>query len=145
MKEKEKKEIRILIVEIIVGIIFVGIGLATNFDYYSSLVSSMGFAFAFSAIFQIFRIMYWNSPKHIQEYEERKREAYINSVDERLRSIREKAGYITCLIMAASLCALIFILSFMRVEKWVLFMIALIFLFQIIIWEVVFHGLKKRM
>ena len=142
---KEKKKIGILIVEIIVGIVFVGVGLATDFDYYSSLLFSMGFAFAISATTQIFRIMYWNSPKHVQEYEERKREAHINSVDERLRSIREKAGYITCLIMAVSLCALIFILGLLRVEKWVLFMIALIFLFQIIIWEIIFRRLKKKM
>ena len=142
---KEKKEIGVLIVEVVIGIIFAGVGLTTNFDYYSSLLFSMGFAFALSAVVQILRIMYWASPKHVQEYEERKREAHINSVDERLRSIREKAGYITCIIMAASLCALIFILSLLRVEKWVLFMIALIFLFQIIIWEIVFRRLKKRM
>ena len=142
---KEKKEIGILIVEIIIGIIFAGVGLATSFDYYSSLLFSMGFAFAVSATVQILRIMYWTSPKHVQEYEERKREAHINSIDERLRSIREKAGYVTCLTMAASLCVLIFILSLLRVERWVLLMMVLLFLFQLITWEVVYRRLKRRM
>lgn len=142
---KEVKKMRILIVEAIIGAVIAVIGWNINIDYYMSLVFACGFGLAFSSIVQIIRLIYWNSPKHEQEYEARKQEAHINAVDERKQHIRERAGYITCQIMTVTLPVLLFILALLHVEVWIIWMMLLIFLFQCVVWTIAFRKIEKRM
>ena len=86
------KEKSILVIEIIVGIIACGIGIVVQMDYYSNMIFAMGFGLSFSAAVQIFRIVYWQRPIHQMEYEQKKKEAYINKVDERQQSIWARTG-----------------------------------------------------
>ena len=139
------KEIKILIVEIVVGAIMAGIGFTINIDYYSGLLFAGGFAFSFSAFVQILRLMYWNSPKHKQEYEARKREAHIDSIDERKQFLRAKAGLVTCQVTIILLFILEFILVLLHVEAWIIGLVFSLLIFQWIVWAVVFHTLEKRM
>lgn len=146
---RDVKAIKTLIVEAIIGVIILGIGLSKNMmqnhDYYSTLLISMGFGLATASVVQIIRIIYWNSPKHIQEYEIRKREAHINSVDERQQQLRAKAGYTVYQMTIFLLIAMGVVLSFLHVDAWVIGLIIFILLFMFITWTVAFRRLEKRM
>ncbi len=72
---KEKKP---LIIEIIVGIILIGIGIMTSFDYYSNMIFAMGFGLSFSAVTQLIRMIYWQSSAHQEEYEARKKHSVVS-------------------------------------------------------------------
>lgn len=142
---KEVKKMRVLIIEAVIGVVIAVIGWNINIDYYMSLVFACGFGLSFSSIVQIIRLIYWNSPKHEQEYEARKQEAHINAVDERRQHIRERTGYVTYVIMAITLPALSFILALFHVEAWIIGMVLLIFLFQCVVWTIVFRRIEKQM
>lgn len=142
---KEIKKMRILIVEAIVGAAIAIIGWNINIDYYTSMIFAAGVGLASAAVSQIIRLIYWNSPKHEQEYEARKQEAHINAVDERKQRIRERTGYVTYQIMAVTLLILSFILGLLRAGVWMILMVLFIFLFQCIVWTIVFHRMEKRM
>lgn len=144
MKTDKRTKIT-LIIEAVVGVVIAVIGWNINIDYYSSLIFAAGVGLASGAVSQIIRIIYWTSPKHEQEFEARKQEAHINTVDERKRHIREKAGYITNQITAIVLMILMVILALLHVEAWIIGMVLLIFLFQWIVWTITFHRLEKRM
>ena len=142
---KEVKKMRVLIIEAVVGAVIAVIGWNINIDYYMSLVFAGGFGLSCSSIVQIIRLIYWNSPKHEQEYEARKQEAHINAVDERRQHIRERTGYVTYVVMAITLPILSFILALLHVEAWIIGMVLLIFLFQCVVWTIVFRRIEKRM
>lgn len=144
MKDDKRTKMT-LTVEAVVGVVIAIIGWNSSIDYYSSLIFAAGVGLASGAISQIIRIMYWNSPKHKQEYETRKQEAHINAVDERKRHIREKAGDITNKITMIALMILMVILALLHVKAWIVLMVLAIFLFQWIVWTVAFHRLEKRM
>ncbi len=139
---KEKKP---LIIEIIVGIILIGIGIMTSFDYYSNMIFAMGFGLSFSAVTQLIRMMYWQSSAHQEEYEARKRAAYIDRIDERKQYIRAKAGMISYQIMTIFLLILSFILALIQVRPWIIGMVYLLFILQWVVGVVIFRILEKRM
>lgn len=134
-----------LILETIVGAALIGIGSVTQIDYYSAMVFAMGCGLSFGAIVQIIRILYWQSPKHLDEYEARKRNAHIDSVDERKQYLRMRAGHLTLQIMIVTLLLLDFLLSLLRVEVWVIGMIFMLFVMCWIVWDVTCKVLEKRM
>lgn len=142
---KEVKKMRVLIIEAIVGAVIAVIGWNINIDYYTSLIFAAGVGLAAGSVSQIIRIIYWTSPKHEQEYEARKQEAHINAVDERRQHIRERTGYVTYVVMAITLPVLSFILALFHVEAWIIGMVFLIFLFQCVVWTIVFRRVEKRM
>ncbi len=139
---KEKKP---FIIEILAGIVLVCAGFVIKIDYYSTMIFSMGVGIIFASIVQLLRIIYWQNPKRYTEYEEKKREAHINSVDERKQYLRMKAGHVTYQIMTFSLLILSLILALLRVEAWVIAMIFLLFVFQWLVGIIVFRILEKRM
>lgn len=146
---RDVKAIKILVVEMIIGVIILGIGLSeymiVNHDYYSNLLISMGIGLTAASAAQIIRIIYWNSPKHKQEYEIRKQEAHINSVDERQQQLRAKAGYMVCQMTFILLFVMGVVLTFLHVDTWVIGLIIFILLFMFITWTVAFRRLEKRM
>lgn len=139
---KEKKP---FVIEILVGIGLVCVSFFVKADYYSTMIFSMGVGIMAASIVQIFRITYWQNPKRYAEYEVKKREAHINSVDERKQYLRMKAGHVTYQIMTFSLLILSLILALVRVEVWIIAMIFLLFVLQWLVGVIVFHMLEKRM
>lgn len=139
---KEKKPFAI---EILVGIGLVCVSFFVKADYYSTMIFSMGVGIMVASIVQIFRITYWQNPKRYAEYEVKKREAHINSVDERKQYLRMKAGHVTYQIMTFSLLILSLILALIRAEVWITAMIFLLFVFQWLVGVIVFRILEKRM
>jgi len=134
------------IIEIIIGITFIFVGLSTDIDkYYSIIFCSMGFGLMSSSIVQLMRIYYWQNPKRQKQYEEKKREAYINSVDERKQHLRAKAGHITYQIMTFVLLILSFVLTLLHIQAWVIGMVFVLFLFQYFIGIIVFRILEKQL
>ena len=138
------KDMKPFVIESIAGIILLAIGFLTKIDYYSTLLFSMGFAFIISSITQMIRIGYWKNPKRQDVYEARKREAHINSVDERKQYLRMKAGHITYQIMTILLLFLSLILTLIRTEAWIIAMIFLLFIFQYVVGVIVYRVLEKR-
>ena len=134
-----------LIMEFVVGIILVGVGLGTRFEYYSTLIFAMGCGLAAGSARQIARILYWNHPKHREAYEEKKWEAHINSVDERKQYLQMKAGHISAQIMLFVLLILGFVLALFRAEVWVIGMIFILFVFLCATDIVALRILEKRM
>lgn len=139
---KEKKPFAI---EILVGIGLVCVSFFVKADYYSTMIFSMGVGIMAASIVQIIRITYWQNPKRYAEYEVKKREAHINSVDERKQYLRMKAGHVTYQIMTFSLLILSLILALIRVEVWIMAMIFLLFVLQWLVGVIVFRILEKRM
>jgi len=139
---KEKKPFAI---EILVGIGLVCVSFFVKADYYSTMIFSMGVGIMAASIVQIIRITYWQNPKRYAEYEVKKREAHINSVDERKQYLRMKAGHVTYQIMTFSLLILSLILALIRVEAWIIAMIFLLFVLQWLVGVIVFRILEKRM
>lgn len=139
---KDKKP---FIIDLAIGVVLIVIGLVVQIDYYSIMLFAMGCGLAFGSIAQIVRIVYWQNPKREAEYEEKKQEAHINSVDERKQYIRMKAGHITYQIMTFALLALSFILALLRVEPWVIAMIFLLFVGQWLLGVLVYRRLEKSM
>lgn len=139
---KDKKP---FIIQFVVGVILIGGGLLTQFDYYSTMLFAMGCGLASSSIVQIVRIVYWQNPKRQAEYEEKKQEAHINSIDERKQYLRMKAGYVAYQIMTIFLLLIAFILALFRAETWVIGMIFSLFIFQWVVGTAVYRILEKRM
>ena len=139
---KEKKP---FVIEILVGIGLVCVSFFVKADYYSTMIFSMGVGIMAASIVQIIRITYWQNPKRYAEYEVKKREAHINSVDERKQYLRMKAGHVTYQIMTFSLLILSLILVLIRVEVWIIAMIFLLFVFQWLVGVIVIRILEKRM
>ena len=139
---KEKKP---FVIEILEGIGLVCVSFFVKADYYSTMIFSMGVGIMAASIVQIIRITYWQNPKRYAEYEAKKKEAHINSVDERKQYLRMKAGHVTYQIMTFSLLILSLILALVRVEVWIIAMIFLLFVLQWLIGVIVFHMLEKRM
>lgn len=139
---KEKKPFAI---EILVGIGLVCVSFFVKADYYSTMIFSMGVGITAASIVQIIRITYWQNPKRYAEYEAKKKEAHINSVDERKQYLRMKAGHVTYQIMTFSLLILSLILALIRVEVWIMAMIFLLFVLQWLVGVIVFRILEKRM
>ena len=139
---KEKKP---FVIEILVGIGLVCVSFFVKADYYSTMIFSMGVGIMAASIVQIIRITYWQNPKRYAEYEAKKKEAHINSVDERKQYLRMKAGHVTYQIMTFSLLILSLILALVRVEVWIIAMIFLLFVFQWLVGVIVFRILEKRM
>ena len=139
---KEKKP---FVIEILVGIGLVCVSFFVKADYYSTMIFSMGVGIMAASIVQIIRITYWQNPKRYAEYEAKKKEAHINSVDERKQYLRMKAGHVTYQIMTFSLLILSLILALVRVEVWIIAIIFLLFVLQWLVGVIVFHMLEKRM
>ena len=139
---KEKKP---FVIEILVGIGLVCVSFFVKADYYSTMIFSMGVGIMATSIVQIIRITYWQNPKRYAEYEAKKKEAHINSVDERKQYLRMKAGHVTYQIMTFSLLILSLILALIRVEAWIIAMIFLLFILQWLVGVIAFHMLEKRM
>lgn len=134
-----------LIIEFVTGIILIGAGVGTRIDYYSTLIFAMGVGLAVGSVRQMLHIWYWNRPGRRDEYEIKKREAYINSVDERRRFLQMKAAQISAQIMLVVLLVLDFALALFRAEPWVIGMVFVLFL---LFWGsdvAVFRYLEKKM
>ena len=89
---KDKKP---FIIQFAIGVVLIGGGLILQIDYYSAMLFAMGSGLAFSSIANTIRIVYWQSPRRQDEYERRKQEAHINSIDERKQYLRMKTGHVT--------------------------------------------------
>lgn len=139
---KEKKP---FVIEILAGMGLICVGFLVKIDYYSTMIFSMGVGIMAASIVQIIRIAYWQNPKRYAEYEAKKKEAHINSVDERKQYLRMKAGHVTYQIMTFSLLILSLILALIRVEAWIIAMIFLLFVLQWLAGVIVFRILEKRM
>lgn len=133
-----------IITTLIIGLIFLGTGRAVPSDYYSDFFFFMGIGILSNATVQIFRRIYWKFPKHQAEYEAKKKEDYINSVDERKQYLRMKSGHVTYQIMTFGLIILTLLLTFFRAETWVIVMVFLLFILNWIIGILVFRILEKR-
>ena len=139
------KEKKTFVIDILVGIGLVCVSFFVKADYYSTMIFSMGVGIMAASIVQIIRITYWQNPKRYAEYEAKKKEAHINSVDERKQYLRMKAGHVTYQIMTFSLLILSLILALVRVEVWIIALIFLLFVLQWLVGVIVFHMLEKRM
>lgn len=133
------------IIEIIIGVLLAGVSFIISSDYYSTLLFSLGFAFAFSASIQLARFIYWKNPKRKDAYEAKVKKIRINSIDERKQLLRMKSGHITYQIMTWLLLAISFILALFHIEWWVIAIFFLLFILSWIIGIIVYHRLEKRL
>ena len=140
-----KKELRPYLISLTVGMILVGIGLTTNFGYYSKLILMTGFGLACGEAVHALRLLYWKSPKRHEEYEAKKEEARINSIDERKQFLRMKSDHITYQIMVFVLLFLALALALFRTDSWIIGMVFLLFVFQYVTGIIVFRVLEKRL
>ena len=138
------KNKKLFIFEILISAILIGVSFLVKSNYYLTMFFSMCIGIMVASAVQLIRIIYWENPKRNKEYEEKKQEAHINSVDERKQYLRMKAGHVTYQIMTFSLLILSLILAFIRVEAWVTAMIFLLFIFQWAIGIIVFRVLEKK-
>lgn len=139
------KNMKPFIVEFVIGVILIGISFFVKTDYYSTMIFSMGIGVTAVSAAWIIRKIYWKDPKRQEAYEAKKREAHINSIDERKQYLRMKAGHITYQIMTFLLLLLAFMLSLFRAEAWIIAMIFLLFVFQWLVGFIAYRILEKKM
>lgn len=96
------KNKKLFIFEILISAILIGVSFLVKSNYYLTMFFSMGIGIMVASAVQLIRIIYWENPKRNKEYEEKKQEAHINSVDERKQYLRMKAGHVTYQIMTFS-------------------------------------------
>lgn len=139
------KDMKPLAIEAAAGIILMGISFFVQADYYSAMVFSAGIGIGAASAAQMVRIAYWKSPKRREAYEAKKREAHINSVDERKQYLRMKACHISYQIMALLLLLTTVILALIRAEAWIIAMMFLLLIFQWAVGGGVYRILQKKM
>ncbi len=140
------KNKKTFIIDIIVGILFVGIGLFVfKTGYYSTLFLAMGFGLCFASCVQLFKLYYYEMPKNKEKYENKKKEDYINSIDERKIFLRMKAGSSVYQIMTFVLLIISFILALLRVDTWIIIMIFGLFLLQTALGIIIYNRFQKRL
>lgn len=139
------KENRALVMDLVIGILLIGVGMAMQDEYYSLMAFSGGVGLAFGSMMHLFRSFYWNRPANRTEYERKKQEAYINRVDERKQLLRMKAGHVSAQIMLIVLLLLDLVLALLRVEVWVIGMVAALFLALYVMYYASYYILEKRM
>lgn len=64
------KDMKPFIIEIVFGIILIGVSFFVKNDYYSTMVFSMGFGLIAASVAQIIRITYWkiqSDRKHMKQ------------------------------------------------------------------------------
>ena len=139
------KDLKPFLTEGLVGILLIGASFLVKSDYYTNMVFSMGFGILAAAAAQMIRTVYWKNPKRKEALDAKKREARINSVDERKQLLRMKAGHITYQIDTLLLLLLAFLLALLRAEAWIVAMVFLLFIFQWVFGVIVYRMLEKRM
>lgn len=119
------------IIEIIVGITFICFGyFVINTDYYSTLFYAIGFGLTFASCIQLFKICYYEMPKHKEKLENVNRKNHINSIDERKIFLRMKSGSLVYQLMTFVYLFVAFILALLHVEAWIIGIIFGLFLLQ---------------
>lgn len=139
------KELKPYLIDFAAGILLAGIGLTTHFAYYSTLILATGAGLVWAGIVSALRTLYWKNPKRRKEYEARKEEARINSIDERKQFLRMKSGYITYQVTSVSLLLLAWVLALFHTDSWIIGMVFLLFIFQWAVGAIAFRVLEKRM
>ena len=139
---KDKKP---YIITIIIGVVLVGVGLLTKFDYYSTLIFATGFGMTISSIVHLLRTIYWQNPKRHSEYEAKMREAHIDKVDERKQYLRMKAGYITYQIMAFASLSISFVFALLRVSTWATGITFMLFVLHWVVGIIVYRDLERKL
>lgn len=133
------------LIDIFLGIVLFASSFLLKDEYYSSMLQAAGVGLAAASLVSILRILYWESPKHREEYELRKREAHINFVDERKQYLRMKSGHISYQLMCLVLFVLAFALALFKAPAWVIAMVFLLSVGQYLLGIAVFHWLEKRL
>lgn len=134
-----------IIIQLVIGLVFMAIGWLVQIDYYSTLIFATGLGAILSALIRIARILYWQNPRLKDEYEQKQYEAHIDSIDERKQYLRMKAGYVTYQIMTVCLILLAFLLALFRADSWIIAMVFLLFVFQWIAGVIAYRRLEKRL
>ena len=138
---KEKKP---FVIEILVGIGLVCASFFVKADYYSTMIFSMGVGIMAASIVQNIRITYWQNPKRYAEYEAKKKEAHINSVDERKVFLRMKAGSLVYQLMTFVYLFVAFVLALLHIEAWIIGIIFGLFLLQTFLGIVLYKHFEKH-
>ena len=138
---KEKKP---FVIDILVGIGLVCVSFFVKADYYSTMIFSMGVGIMAASIVQIIRITYWQNPKRYAEYEAKKKEAHINSVDERKVFLRMKAGSLVYQLMTFVYLFVAFVLALLHIEAWIIGIIFGLFLLQTFLGIVLYKHFEKH-
>lgn len=134
------------IIEIIIGIIFVCIGFfVIKTGYYSTLFFAIGFGLSFASCVQLFKICYYEMPVNKEKFENKKRENYINSVDERKVFLRIKASSLVYQLMTFVLLFLSFVLALLHTEAWIIAIIFGLFILQMVLGIVIYKHLESKM
>ncbi len=133
------------LIDIFLGIVFFASSFFLKDEYYSAMLLAGGVGLVAASLVSILRMSYWESPKHREEYELRKREAHINSVDERKQYLRMKSGHISYQLMCLVLFVLAFALALFKAPAWVIAMVFLLSVGQYLLGIAVFHWLEKRL
>lgn len=133
------------IIEIIVGITFICFGyFVINTDYYSTLFYAIGFGLTFASCIQLFKICYYEMPKHKDKLENVNRENHINSIDERKIFLRMKSGSLVYQLMTFVYLFVAFILALLHVEAWIIGIIFGLFLLQTFLGIVLYKHSEKH-
>ena len=134
-----------LAAEFIIGVIAACAGAAVQIEYYGTMLFAMGFGLALGAFVQLVRIYYWSRPERREAYEEKRKAERIDRIDERKQYMRMRAAQVSAQIMLIVLLLLDFVLALLRVEAWVISMVAVLFLLFCAMDYAAYRVLEKRM
>lgn len=126
------------IVFLIFYIISGGEGVASNFAGFAGGMTGPG-------IMMVYKYFHWSKPENKAAYEERLKKEKISLYDERKIMIRGKSAYAMYKITIIVLAFLIFILSLVGVDKWVMLLVVTLFIFEIAGGYIVYRHYDKKL
>lgn len=89
----KKDSIAVGVVYVLVGIVFLVLALFTE-TRLDGVFFGLAGAGIVPGILRIFHFLYWSSPKHSKEYEEKLEKQMIEQKDEMMTRIRDRSGYL---------------------------------------------------
>ncbi|KPU44325.1 hypothetical protein OXPF_24950 [Oxobacter pfennigii] len=123
---------------LIIYIIMDGEGVTSNFA---------GFAGGFTGpgIVMIYKYFHWSKPENKTAYEELLKYEKINAKDERKVMIQRISGHIMYTLTIIILALLVFVLSLIGVDKWMLLLIASILILEIAGGQILYRHYDKKL
>lgn len=130
---------------IALSIVFIVIYLVTGGEGVTSFFMSFACGLVGPGIVMVYKYFHWSRPENKAVYEERLKNEKINATDERKVMIRRKTGHVMYTVTVVVLAVLVFVLSLIGVDTWVLALMAILWVFEIFGGYILYRYYVKKM
>lgn len=120
------------------------IGINIQTEYYSTLLFAMGVGLAVNSIVNLLRYYYNTRPENIEAYQEKLHRQSIDLKDERKVQLRNRAGYLTWMIVMTGCFIGSFVAALFQAGSMIVGILAVAAVGQYILATVIYKHLCKK-